>query len=224
MRHRCISNKKVYTMIKASILLVIFTTMVIICSLPSLAEGQDEWQVTIKIEATHEISDTLTFGEKLDASGGIDQYDMPKPPEPQPPYIRAWFTTDLSAPHHMLWEEYQSLSKDANSWNFTVRYVDDTENTSVVTLSWTELNLQESGYTSIVLSKEGQVVSNMLNENQYTYDQLSRTSSDFQIICQRTNNDTLMGNGSSTVVILIVLIFLIGIVFLYWFRTKRIKK
>ena len=97
--------------------LVFILSNMFFINVTTASENKTEWQVTLNISESNGASDTVIFGEKDGASDGQDQYDIPKPPSPQEPYIRSWFTTSLDPPYDTLkiyksvyhrdkWEEY----------------------------------------------------------------------------------------------------------------------
>jgi len=68
------------------------------------------WNVTLNFNEDNGNRDYVVFGEAPDANDGEppDSYDMPKPPAPQPPYIRAWFDDNLPIPYDKLGEDYRN--------------------------------------------------------------------------------------------------------------------
>jgi len=190
------------------------------------AVEQEEWDVTMTITASNGLLDTLVFGERYNASDGKDNYDMPKPPAPQPPYVRTWFRTDLSLPHNMLWEEYRSFPSLSNTWDFIVRYEDASENSSIVTLSWDHHMVQKTKYEYMNLSFNDQVVADMLSEQSYSYTQLVGTSQPFRIICEGiidSNNEGEQDTANMLIPVMIIVLFLFIVVLIYMYYIKKRK-
>ena len=65
------------------------------------------WSVTINFNEPGSAFTSVIFGEGPDASDGQDIYDVPKPPSPGHPYIRAWFDAGLATPYNELWADYR---------------------------------------------------------------------------------------------------------------------
>ena len=66
------------------------------CDIIQTTKASDEdilWSLTVHVEAEGNLKDHVVVGEALNASNGKDLLDMPKPPSPQPPYIRIWLVT-----------------------------------------------------------------------------------------------------------------------------------
>ena len=79
------------------------------------------WSETLNFNEPGSSVDYVIFGEGSDASDGQDSYDTPKPPAGFPPYIRALFTTNISSPYDILWEEYKHYPDTYKFWNLSVQ-------------------------------------------------------------------------------------------------------
>ena len=195
-------------------------------NIPLSAEENKEWTTTLTINTSADLSDTLVFGEKNNASNNKDQFDMPKPPAPQTPYIRAWFQTTLDMPYDRLWEEYKTTSSETNTWNFTITYEDTTESETTTTINWDKSILKNTDYTSINLSYNNEVIANMMTEDSYSYTQQVGNSYDFKITGQKTEEipDEKEENNETNPLLLflpILIIIIIGIIVLYWKKNKN---
>ncbi len=199
--------------------------MHIMINTPLSAQENQVWTTTLTITTNTNLSDTLVFGEKNNASNDKDSFDMPKPPAPQTPYIRAWFNTELTSPYNMLWEEYKTISSKTNTWNFTINYEDTTESETTTTIMWDKSNLKNTDYTFINLTYNNEVVANMLTEDSYSYTQQVGNSYDFQITCQKTEelpDEIEENNGTNPLLFIapILILIIIGIIVLYWKKNK----
>jgi hypothetical protein len=142
----------------------------------------DIWEVTITINGSNEVVDTLIFGEKTDASDGQDVYDLPKPSMPPSPYVYGFFTTNLTEPYNVLWEEYKYFPDTYKKWNLTILWVDS--GTGQVNITWNTSILQSSEYISVVLhDKSADVDTDMLTTSYYNYTATSFVPNMFEIIC-----------------------------------------
>jgi hypothetical protein len=189
---------------------------------------ENEWiiHLNIKTDETDEgmnYTDTLVFGELADASSYIDDYDMPKPPTPQSPYIRAWFTTNLNPPYNFLWEEYRKYPDDYNIWNFTVMWAPDNDSSIGVTISWDTSQVIDTEYSSTYLYSNDNLVADMMTEDRYNYLHSANTPYNFKIISQSdeipSNGDTTNGDTTETslllpLIIVIIIIIIIALVFI----------
>jgi len=187
-------------------------------------EEEGEWSLTLNITETNDLKDHVTLGEKIIASNGKDNYDMPKPPTPQQPYIRAWFKTSLDLPYNELWEEYREYPNNYNVWNFTVMWAPENDSSTSVTISWDTSHVINNEYTSTNLYSNDGLIADMITENNYTYLHSANTPYSFQVICQSetpSNGDTNETETNSTLpIILGIIIIIIIVVVLLWWRKK----
>jgi hypothetical protein len=203
-----------------SFLFIIFN--LIFASNITASENSAEWQVVLNITEPNETKDTVTFGEKNTASDGKDLFDIPKPPAPQTPYIRAWFTTPFHPPYNMLWEEYKASSNNYKVWNLTILWISETSFQTDITISWDVSNVLASGYDSINLKSSDTI--DMLVKNKYSYPANSNQPNNFQIIL---NNKTIENKSdkneetSYLIPILVIIILVIIIVSIYIVKIKK---
>jgi len=158
----------------------------------------DEWNLTLEFNEPGSAYDNAFFGEKINASDGQDDYDVPKSPPSIPPYIRAWFKTDFSDPYDELWEEYKHYPDSYKDWNLTIQWVpSDYSSPTTINISWNNSLLSNSEYTSVILYDVGNGVnvSDMLVNNSYTFTCPALSLQNFKIICNtnlppNANDDT----------------------------------
>ena len=143
-----------------------------------------EWEVTLTFTETSGKNDYVIFGEALDASDGLDSYDIPNPPGGVPPFIDAYFTTDLPWPHDTLLQEIKTYPDTYKQWNFSVFW---TGSDTTVTISWDTDEVDDSEYFSVALCDDtGAFLADMFNEDAYLFFCNAGSLLQFQIIC-RTN-------------------------------------
>jgi hypothetical protein len=149
----------------------------------------DDWNVTLVFNEPGGIYDDAFFGEKTDASDGIDSYDAPKLQYNFPPYIRAWFVSGLPSPYNELWYEYKHYPDTSKQWNLTVQWVPtDHVTPTTVTISWNSSEVDESEYNVVKLcNSTGAQLKNMLTESSYSFTCPADTPQFFYIKCQANN-------------------------------------
>jgi len=98
-----------------------------------------EWDATINFDEPGGESDYLIFGEADDANDGPphDDYDMPKPPSPPPPYIHSWFDDGLGDPYTQLLKDCRQYPDTHKIWNLSIQwfpsdYVTPTQNFKII--------------------------------------------------------------------------------------------
>ena len=215
-------------LLKLMTFIIFVTTLVFILSniffinVTIASENNTEWQVTLNISEPDGASDTVIFGEKDGASNGQDKYDIPKPPVPQAPYIRSWFTTSLDSPYNNLWEEYKVSSDNDNVWNLSIIWISETTLQTDITISWDISEVIASGYDSVNLHTPNIV--DMTVETNYKFTALTNLPYAFQIILQnKTTNDSSDTNEQTSLLILTFVIILLIIVIIVVYL-KKIKK
>lgn len=128
-----------------------------------------EWGSEIEFTESLGKYDFIKIGEKLDASDGIDNYDVPKCPSPPSNYIRAYIRTNLENPYSQCWFEYRNLPKNRCLWIINFIWMpDDEQECTSVKISWNPLTLPKAEYKNIYLIDDD-VIINMLNNNEYTF-------------------------------------------------------
>jgi hypothetical protein len=144
------------------------------------------WETTLHFTTTSRIYDFVVFGEKNNASDGIDSYDVPKSPPAIPPYLYIMFSTNFSEPYHMLWYEYKHCPGVYKIWNLNVQWVpSDYVSSTNVTIVWNNSLFNESEYTSILLHNiETDEIVDMLNVNSYMFTASALNLHPFRIICR----------------------------------------
>ena len=185
------------------------------------SENTAEWQVTLEISESNGIKDTVVFGEKIGASNGKDEYDMPKPPAPQIPYTRAWFNTDLEEPYNILWEDYKALSEDYKAWNLTVIWISENSSTTNVTISWKISEVLASGYDLVYLYTPD-ILDMKVNSN-YQFTSSNSEPYNFQIILENKelNGTSDTNNISSTLLIGLIIVIIIIIIIAVYIKKRK---
>ncbi|MCK5113047.1 MAG: hypothetical protein KAQ84_05835, partial [Thermoplasmatales archaeon] len=130
------------------------------------------WDVTLNFNEPGGVNDYVIFGEADDANDGPphDDYDMPRPPLPQPPYIRAWFNDNLPTPYGEPFEDYRLYPDTYKVWNLTVQWMPKSPYPSTdITISWNINHVNASEYDSVVLYDVGSslTVADMLVDSNY---------------------------------------------------------
>lgn len=152
------------------------------------ADEDIEWSIQLNIKPDEGANDTLIFGEVSDASNDKDEYDVPKPPAPQSPHIRAWFNTNLDPPYNLLWEEYRKYPDNYNVWNFTIMWTPENDLSTSVNIYWDISQVSNTEYSSTHLYKNNSNVADMMTDDSYTYLHSANTPYTFQIISQSEEN------------------------------------
>jgi len=136
-----------------------------------------EWDVTLNFNEDGGKLDYAIFGEAPDANDGEppDSYDAPKPPAPQPPYIRAWFDDNLPIPYGKLWEDYRKYPDTKKVWDLYAKWECYDANLTNITISWDVGGFTGCEYNSVVLwrydpfDEEWDFAADMLVSNNYVY-------------------------------------------------------
>ena len=184
-------------------------------------ENTAEWRITLNITESDGTKDTVVFGVKNDASNDQDQYDMPKPPSPQIPYLRAWFNTDLEEPYNTLWEDYRGLSEENKAWNLTVMWISDNSSETNITISWGISEVLASGYDLVYLYTTDIV--DMKGNNKYQFTSLNTEPQNFQIILENKelNETSDIINVSSTLLLASIIVIIIIIIIAVYIKKKK---
>lgn len=198
-------EKKVHRVLLYGILFIfIFNVHILITS---GSENDIQWNLTLVISSETGKSDTVTIGEALTATDGMqyDNFDVPKPISPLTPYVRCWLDDNLNEPYNELWRDYRSYPDTQKIWEITVQWVpaDHTSPTDI-TITWDKSLLQSSEYTSVNLyDNSGNTLRKMMNTNTYTFIAQAMTSYTFSIKAIKANSYSLtintIGNGTGTV-------------------------
>jgi len=120
-------------------------------------------------------SDDAVFSVMPDATSGFDnKYDIPEPPPPNPPYVRAYFYYS----GQILAELHRSCLVPENmmEWPLRIEYDDNIKN---ITLTWSVENIP-SEY-SVLLYRGGASVADMRDNDNYTF-QAASGDYDFRIV------------------------------------------
>ncbi|GAH74151.1 unnamed protein product, partial [marine sediment metagenome] len=136
-----------------------------------------EWGVTLNFNEDGGKLDYVVFGEAPDANDGDppDSYDSPKPPAPQPPYLRAWFDDNLPMPYNKLWEDFRKYPDTNKTWNLSAKWECYSANLTNITISWDIGGFTGCEYNSVVLWRydpfdmEWKFAADMLVSNNYIY-------------------------------------------------------
>ncbi|GAH10784.1 unnamed protein product, partial [marine sediment metagenome] len=136
-----------------------------------------EWGVTLNFNEEGGTIDYAVFGEAPDANDGepYDDYDEPKPPQPWPPYIRAWFDDNLPMPYNDIWEDYRSYPDTEKVWDLYAKWDCYDSNLTNITISWDIGGFTGCEYNSVVLwwydplDQEWDFATDMFIESNYVY-------------------------------------------------------
>lgn len=144
------------------------------------------WDTTLHFSASERIYDYVVFGEKTNASDGIDIFDVPKSPPAMPPYLYTMFSTNLTEPYHMLWYEYKHGPDSYKCWNLKVQWVPaDYVSPADVTFAWNSSALNNSEYTSVLLENlETNETVDMLLVDSYQFTASALSLHPFKIVCR----------------------------------------
>jgi len=208
-------------------ILLLFTISAIMTFENTKATDDVKWEVTLDFNEPDGAYDYVVFGEAPDANDGppVDSYDEPKPPAPMQPYVRAWFNDDLAEPYNILLKDYREHPDTYKVWNLSIQWTpSDYVTSTFVTISWNISELDDSGYTSVILyDDERNHLKNMTTQNNYSFTCPANTVQQFQIICQsETSNGKTDTIETPSLILIFALIIIVIIVLLvvYW-KTKR---
>jgi hypothetical protein len=211
--------------------LIIFGILFIVSSLAfeinTKAADDIEWDLRLNFSEPGGTYDYVIFGEKPDANdgGNPDVYDMPKPPAPIDPYIRAWLDDNLTEPYHNLLADYRKSPDNYKIWTLSVRWNTLDETSTTITMSWNIQNITNLEYDSIKFYEKGNSnpIVDLFDETSYSSVFQADEVQQFQIICQNENT-----NGKSDdieisylyLIIALIIIVVIVLLVIYW-QTKR---
>jgi hypothetical protein len=189
-----------------------------------IVSGQENiWVFRIQISETSGKGACLVLKGSPNASDGQDDLDIPIPPAPMPPYIRAWFTTPFSVPFNNLMNESLQFPSKRAVWNFSVIWVPEFDNESLTTINitWDTSQASQSTFDSLQLYHHNTSVANMITENHYSFPS-DGSIEHFQIIGQTMNKTTEQNTLPILPITLGIIILVIMIlVALFFYRRKR---
>lgn len=222
-------NKSIVKLLRLIIIISIVTNSIFTCYnlffiniVRATENSSSEWQIMLNITETDGANDFLILGEKLEASDGKDQFDLPKPPFPQPPYIYSWFTTSLDSPYDILWKDYRGYLDANKIWNLTIIWSSDTSEQTNITISWDKSELDTSGYNSIILIASNNV--DMTKENNYQFKANSNEPYNFQISLKNKILNGISNTDEQTTLLILILLIIILIIIIITLYIKKIKK
>ena len=220
------------TMIIKRIIFLILVICLIGTSLTSLSNRnrsfflvtaqENEWILPLHFAESSGREATIVMKGSINASEGQDNLDIPIPPPPMPPYLRAWFATPFSIPFNNLLNESKRLPSNKAIWNISVIWVPEVENasTTTITISWDPTLAQQSTYDSVQLYERNTSVANMYIDNHYTFP-TNGSIHHFQVIAQNTPD--ISGEDQLPILpitIIIIVLVLAIIIALYWYKRK----
>lgn len=192
-------------------------------SLFIVSAQEDDWILTLRITGSSDREATVVLKGSLNASDGQDVDDLPIPPPPMPPYIRAWFTTSFPIPFNVLLTESKQFPSDWAAWNLSLIWVPELENDSLTTLNitWNASQAIQSSFDFLQLYERNTSVANMLTENHYSFPS-NGSIHHFQIIGQ-TINDTSGENDFPILPITlgIIVLVIVIIIAVFWYKQKK---
>jgi len=184
---------------------------------------EDNWILTLRITGSSGREASIVLKGSPNASDGQDVGDIPIPPPPMPPYIRAWFTTSFPIPFNVLLTESKQFPSDWAAWNLSLIWVPELENDSLTTLNitWNPSQAVQSSFDSLQLYERNTSVANMLTENHYSFPS-NGSIHHFQIIGQ-TINDTSGENDFPILPITlgIIVLVIVIIIAVFWYKQKK---
>ena len=138
------------------------------------------WEMRVEGHETGGRWDYAVFGEKPDASDGVDRYDAPKCPSPPNGYVRMYlFHPGLQYPFEYLWYEYRQSPKTHDSFTLVVWWVPQSGNNPTdITISWEQTGITE--YRYIMINEV-----NMLKSESFIFTCEAFIPTVFEIICHR---------------------------------------
>jgi hypothetical protein len=203
-----------------SSIFTLFNLLLINTSMAS--ENNAEWQITLNFNEPEGTSDTVVLGEKPSALDGQDQFDVPKPPTPQAPYLRSWFTSSLDPPYNLLWEDYRTSSDDEKVWDLTVLWVSNGSLQTNITITWDTSELEATNLDSVKLIIKDTI--DMMDNNNYQFAANNNEPYTFQIVFKNEQSGEITDTNNSISTLLIIFVIIILIIIVIAFYVKRIKK
>jgi len=158
-----------------------------------------DWTVELGFTETDGSFDDAFFGEKTDASDGIDSYDVPKILSGIAPYIRGWFATPFANPYNSLWNEFKKHPDVSKVWNLTIQWIpSDYSSPTTMTIDWNTIEINASGYSSVILYDvaNGVNVADMLIDNNYVFSCPAMILQTFEIRCAQNQNPTAFDDSA----------------------------
>ena len=149
------------------------------CLPVSAAENSQGWEHTITFSGNG-MNPVLYFGEKADASDGLDQYDVPMPPCPPNPYLYAFLFCGLPVPYNKLMYDIKYYPDTDKLWNIAIKSSD----ICTVKVSWEKI--KDTEYKSVLLRdmETGNII-DMTKKTSYEFE-IGTGYYYFQIFCSNT--------------------------------------
>jgi len=208
-------------------ILLIFIISSLTLIINTKAADDIEWEIMLNFDEPGGAHDYVIFGEKPDANdkGFPDMYDMPKPPAPIDPYIRAWLDNNLTEPYNILLADYRKSPDTYKIWNLSVIWNPLDESSTTITISWNIQNTTNIEYDSIKFYEKGNSnpIFDLLDETSYSSLFKANEPQQFQIICQYDNSKGKTDNieiSPLSLIIALIIIVIIALLIIYW-KTKR---
>jgi hypothetical protein len=185
----------------------------------------DSWILSLQITESSGKGATLVLKGSPNASDGQDDLDIPIPPPPMPPYIRAWFTTPFPLPFNNLLNESKHIPSQRVEWNLSILWVPESENNSFTTIdiTWNPTQAKQTTFNSLQLYQNNITLTNMLTESTYSF-QSNGTMHKFQIIGQTiSKNDTSRQNDLPILPIALgtIILVIVAIIALFLYKRKK---
>jgi hypothetical protein len=221
-------NRKNKTTLRIIILISLLSCSIFTISnsfftdISSASENDVEWEVKLNITELNGASDTVVFGQKSSASDFKDDLDVPKPPTPQAPYVRCWFSTSLDAPYNLLWEDFRAISDSEKVWDLNILWVSNDSLPTEITMAWDVSDVQVSGLDSADLYIKDTV--DMLSINNYQFTANSNEPYSFQIVFENVQEDNKSDSNDSSPTFLFILGIVVIVIAVFVIYMKKIKK
>jgi hypothetical protein len=141
-----------------------------------------DWE--LRIDAHAEGGNTYCIiGEKLLASDGVDQFDVPHPPfQPEGRCFVYIHQASFPNPYKSLWMEYRHLHGLWRVWNLSCFYVPWNEEGVNVELEWGVSQVLSSGYKNVILV-DGNNIIDMKTVSSYTFYSLGYETTHMKLYC-----------------------------------------
>lgn len=182
---------------------------------------QDNWILPLRITESSGRGTSVVLKSSPDASDGQDALDIPIPPPPIPPYVRAWFVTPYPIPYNNLLNESKNSQSQRVQWNLSIVWMPESENdeTTTISITWETDTVTQSAYTSLQLYENSTVIADFRTQNSYSFESVGRVHR-FRIIGEVLSTDNTTDEQVFPVIqialgvmVVVVLIFIVIFVF-----------
>jgi len=184
---------------------------------------EDSWILSLQVSESSGREATIVIKGSPNASDQQDDLDIPIPPPPMPPYIRAWFTTPFAIPFNSLLNESKHFPSEKAGWNLSIIWVPELENDSSTTINitWDPAQAEQSTFDTLQLYERNISVASMLTETHYSFPS-NGSIHHFRIIGQTINDAPAQDDLSILPITLgIIALVIVAILALFLYRRKK---